>query len=384
MIFDARRPVLITGGAGFLGTNLAHRLLSDGQPVIIFDNLARPGVNDNLAWLRERHGQHMEVHVADVRDTMLLRRLVRRACRVFHFAAQVAVTSSLADPIEDFEVNARGTLNVLEAIRALSDPPPMLYTSTNKVYGRLPQVTVADVDGRYLPRDETIRAGGIGEDQPLDFHGPYGCSKGAADQYVLDYARVFRVPAVVFRLSSVYGPHQQGTEDQGWITNFVLRALRGEPINVYGDGRQVRDALHCDDLMDAILKSQMNLDRLAGRAFNIGGGVANAVSMAQSLEIIRRVNGSLPDVRHGAWRPADQRYYVSSNAAFAKITGWRPRVSVEEGVRRLHEWMRKATPAARPAAAAPGGLGLKPQAASARPPGADGPGTARLRTGPDA
>jgi CDP-paratose 2-epimerase len=211
MIFDARRPVLITGGAGFLGTNLAHRLLSDGQPVIIFDNLARPGVNDNLAWLRERHGQHMEVHVADVRDTMLLRRLVRRACRVFHFAAQVAVTSSLADPIEDFEVNARGTLNVLEAIRALSDPPPMLYTSTNKVYGRLPQVTVADVDGRYLPRDETIRAGGIGEDQPLDFHGPYGCSKGAADQYVLDYARVFRVPAVVFRLSSVYGPHQQGT-----------------------------------------------------------------------------------------------------------------------------------------------------------------------------
>jgi CDP-paratose 2-epimerase len=339
VIFDARRPVLITGGAGFIGTNLAHRLLSDGQPVTVLDNLSRPGVADNLAWLRERHDGHLEVQVADVRDSQVVKRAVRRACRVFHFAAQVAVTTSLADPREDFEVNAGGTLNLLEAIRAVADPPPLLFTSTNKVYGALEAVKVTPVDGRYLPEDESLRGRGIGEDHPLAFHSPYGCSKGAADQYVLDHAAIFHLPAVVFRMSCIYGPHQRGNEDQGWVAHFVLRARQGQPLTIYGDGRQVRDALYVDDLMDAMFKAQVHIGRLTGRAFNIGGGVDKAVSLREVLDIVRRLHGRLPEVRFGPWRPADQRYYVSNIDAFSAATGWSPRVSVEEGVRQLYQFV---------------------------------------------
>jgi CDP-paratose 2-epimerase len=340
MIFDARRPVLITGGAGFIGTNLADRLLSDGQPVLVFDNLSRAGVGDNLTWLRERHGALMEVQVADVRDALLLRRAVRRACRVFHLAAQGAVTNSLSDPIQDFEVNARGTLNLLEAIRTVPEPPPLLYTSTSKIYGALAGVELDGIEGRYLPKDEALRAAGIAENHPLDFHSPFGCSKGAADQYVLDYARMYQLPAVVFRLSSTYGPHERGTGDQGWVTHFLTRALRGEPITIYGDGRQVRDALHVDDLTEAMCRAQVRLARVAGRAFNVGGGVQNALSLREMLDAIRRLQGAVPEVRFGPWRLADQRYYVADIGAFSEAAGWRPRIGVEEGVRQLHARLR--------------------------------------------
>jgi CDP-paratose 2-epimerase len=341
MIFDARRPVLITGGAGFIGANLAHRLLSDGQPVLVYDNLSRPGVAENLAWLRERHGAHMEVQVADVRDSLLLRRAVKRACRVFHLAAQVAVTTSLSDPIQDFEVNARGTLNLLEAVRSVPEPPPLIYTSTSKIYGALAGLELDSAEGRYQPKDPALRAAGIAENQPLDFHSPYGCSKGAADQYVLDYARMYQLPAVVFRLSSVYGPHQRGTEDQGWVAHFLLRALRAEPLTIYGDGRQVRDVLHIDDLIEAMCRAQVRLARVAGRAFNVGGGVANALSLRDLLDLIRKLHGGVPDVRFGPWRLADQRYYVADIGAFAEAAGWRPRIGAEEGVRRLHDLLRE-------------------------------------------
>jgi CDP-paratose 2-epimerase len=340
MIFDARKPVLITGGAGFIGTNLADRLLADGQPVLVFDNLSRPGVSENLAWLRDRHGAHMDAQVADIRDTLLVRRAVRRSCRVFHLAAQVAVTTSIHDPIQDFEVNARGTLNVLEAIRAMPVPPPLLYASTSKIYGTLAGVALVNHDGRHLPRDPALRAAGIAEDQPLDFHSPYGCSKGAADQYVLDYARMHHLPAVVFRLSSIYGPHQCASEDQGWIAHFLVRTLRGESITVYGDGRQVRDALHVDDLVEAMCRAHVRLDEVVGRPYNIGGGVANAVSVRDLVDLARRLHGSAPDVRFGPWRLADQRYYVADVGAFARAVGWRPRIGVEEGVRRLYEVLR--------------------------------------------
>jgi CDP-paratose 2-epimerase len=349
MIFDARRPVLITGGAGFIGAHLAHRLLSDGQPVLVYDNLSRPGVADNLAWLRDRHGAHMETQVADVRDTLLLRRAVKRACRVFHLAAQVAVTTSLGDPIQDFEVNARGTLNLLEAVRALPEPPPLLYASTSKIYGTLAGISLCNAEGRYLPRDEVLRSRGLAENQPLDFHSPYGCSKGAADQYVLDYARMHHLPAVVLRLSSIYGPRQRGSEDQGWIAHFLQRALRGEPITVYGDGRQVRDALHVDDAVEAMCRAHVKLDRVVGRAFNVGGGITNALSLRELLEMIRRLNGSLPEVRFGPWRLADQRYYVSDLSAFSVAVNWRPRIGVEEGVRRLHQVLRETAVERRPA-----------------------------------
>ena len=234
--------------------------MSSGQSVLLFDNLSRPGVERNLAWLRETHGDLMRVEAADVQDPHVLRSAVARASQVFHFAAQVAVTTSLTNAIHDFEVNARGTLNLLEAIRAQDDPPPLVFTSTNKVYGGLPDVQLR-LNGAAL------RAGGrrtsattaSARTRPLDFHSPYGCSKGAADQYVIDYARTFGLPAVVFRMSCIYGPHQFGNEDQGWVAHFLIRALKGEPITLYGDGMQVRDILFVDDLVDAFLLAQANM-----------------------------------------------------------------------------------------------------------------------------
>jgi CDP-paratose 2-epimerase len=354
MIFDSRKPVLITGGAGFIGINLADRLLSEGQPVLLYDNLARAGVGNNLAWLRSRHGGRVDVLFGDVRDAAALRRAVRRSCRVFHLAAQVAVTTSLTDPISDFEVNARGTLNLLEAIRSMSQPPPLLYTSTNKVYGNLGALDVIAHEGRYAPADEIVRRRGISEAQPLDFHSPYGCSKGAADQYVLDYARVYGLPAVVFRMSCIYGPQQRGNEDQGWVAHFLLRALAGQPITIYGDGRQVRDVLFVGDLVEAMLAAHAQIESLSGQAFNIGGGVDNAVSLRDVLAAIGRLTGRPPEVTYGDWRPADQRYYVSDLSAFAGATGWRPRVSVDEGLLRLCESLRgEAAQAPSAAASAP-------------------------------
>src|SRR5579885_3112017 len=250
---------LITGGAGFIGTNLADRLLSQGAPVLVLDDTSRAGVARNLSWLRMRHHGRLQVEIADIRDPAAVRRAVDRADRIFHFAAQVAVTTSLVDPLRDFEINVRGTLNVLEAARAKQRPTPLLFTSTNKVYGALPDVDLVRQGRRYVPADPQL-AGGIDERRPLDFHSPYGCSKGAADQYVLDYARCFGLPAVVFRMSCIYGPHQFGNEDQGWVAHFLIRALRGEPITIYGNGMQVRDILFVDDLVDAFLLAQANMD----------------------------------------------------------------------------------------------------------------------------
>ncbi|MDB5866441.1 MAG: sugar nucleotide epimerase, partial [Betaproteobacteria bacterium] len=230
---------LITGGAGFVGANLAHRLLSEDRPVLILDNLSRAGVEQNLQWLRDRHGAGVEVVVGDIRDRAVVARAVARARQVFHFAAQVAVTTSIVDPLEDFSINAQGTLNVLEAIRAQPTPPPIVMTSTNKVYGGLDGVVLVRDGRHYAPEAAALRARGISEAQPLDFHSPYGCSKGTADQYVIDYARTFGLPAVVFRMSCIYGPHQCGNEDQGWVAHFLLKSLKAEPLTLYGDGMQV-------------------------------------------------------------------------------------------------------------------------------------------------
>src|SRR4051812_23353933 len=324
------RPVLITGGAGFIGTNLADRIASSGRPVLLYDNLSRPGVEKNLKWLRQTHGDMIKIEAADVQDPHVLRTAVDRASQVFHFTAQVAVTTSLTNAIHDFEVNARGTLNLLEAIRAQDDPPPLVFTSTNKVYGGLPDVKLRVRNERYEPEDETLRKTGIGEDRPLDFHSPYGCSKGTADQYVIDYARTFGLPAVVFRMSCIYGPHQFGTEDQGWVAHFLIRALQGEPITLYGDGMQVRDILFIDDLVDAFLLAQANMPRISGQAFNIGGGVGNTMSLLQLLDLIEEFSGTRAKTRCGAWRPGDQRYYVSDVRKMGQATGWTPRVGVHE------------------------------------------------------
>jgi CDP-paratose 2-epimerase len=331
--------VLITGGAGFIGTNLAHRLLSRGRPVRLFDNLSREGVAANLRWLRATHQDRVDIEVADVRDRPALRRALMAVDQVFHFAAQVAVTTSLSDPVTDFDVNARGTLNLLEEIRALAEPPALVFTSTNKVYGHLGDLELERNGTRYYPADSVAAAFGISEKRSLAFHSPYGCSKGAAEQYVLDYARVYGIPATVFRMSCIYGPHQCGTEDQGWVAHFVLRALDERPITLYGDGMQVRDLLFVDDLLDAFLAAQQNMPRIAGRAFNIGGGPGSTASLLEMVDLIGRLNGRPPRVDFEPWRTADQRYYVSDIRAFQSATGWAPRTGVREGVGKLYEWM---------------------------------------------
>ena len=329
---------LVTGGAGFVGTNLADRLLRDGGEVVVLDDLSRPGVERNLGWLRARHGRRMTFEEADVADSPAVRRAMRGVSQVFHLAGQTAVTTSMVDPMADAHVNLHGTLAVLEEMRRLDDPPAMIFTSTNKVYGGLDDVALEQEDGRYRPADPELLARGVGGDRPLDFCTPYGCSKGAADQYVLDYAHSFGLVTSVLRMSCIYGPHQCGNEDQGWVAHFLIRALGGEPITIYGDGRQVRDVLYVDDLVDAFLRVADHGEQLSGRAFNIGGSPANAVSLLDVLDLIGELVES-PDVEFGEWRSGDQRYYCSDISELRSATGWRPRVGPEEGIRRLHEWL---------------------------------------------
>lgn len=334
--------VLITGGAGFIGTNLATRLIESGRRIVLFDNLSRAGVEANAHWLWHRFGDRVSIEIGDVRDADRVRGLVKEASQVFHLAAQVAVTSSLVDPRDDFETNLGGTLNVLEAMRALDTPPSLVFTSTNKVYGALDDIALARVGDRYEPRENAL-VDGVSESRPLDFHSPYGCSKGGADQYVLDYARSFGLPAALFRMSCIYGPHQCGNEDQGWVAHFVRSALRREPITIYGDGRQVRDILFVEDLADAFIRCQARMHELAGRAFNMGGGPPNALSLREVLDRIATLTGRAPHIEYGPWRVGDQRWYVSDTRAFRDATGWAPAVDAHAGIARLNEWLLDTT-----------------------------------------
>ena len=336
-----RGTSVITGGAGFIGTNMADRLLREGRHVVVLDDLSRPGVDANLAWLRATHARRLHVEVGDVRDARAVRRAVADADQVFHFAAQVAVTTSVADPLHDFDVNLRGTLTVLEELRRRADPPPLLFTSTNKVYGDLADLAIRKRDNRYEPVDEEVGAVGIGEERTLHFCSPYGCSKGGADQYVSDYAASFGLPTVVFRMSCIYGPHQCGNEDQGWVAHFLLRALSGQAITLYGDGCQVRDILFVDDLLDAMLLAMEGIDTLGGRAFNMGGGPGSTVSLLQLVDMIELLEGRRPTVDFDGWRVGDQQYYVSDTRAFSAATGWSPNVPPLEGVGLLRSWLRR-------------------------------------------
>jgi len=332
---------LITGGAGFLGTNMADRLLREGRPVTVLDDLSRAGVERNLRWLQREHGNRLRVEVGDVRDAAAVRRAVAGAEQVFHFAAQVAVTTSVDDPMRDFDVNLRGTLTLLEEVRRQAEPAALLFTSTNKVYGDLADLAIRKRNNRYEPVDEAVNAAGIGEDRGLHFCSPYGCSKGGADQYVSDYAATYGLDTVVFRMSCIYGPHQCGTEDQGWVAHFLLRALSGHPITLYGDGCQVRDILYVDDLLDAMLVAMGRIGSLRGRAFNIGGGPSNTVSLLQLIDMIELLEERRPVVGFDGWRVGDQQYYVSDTRAFSAATGWSPKVRPLEGVGLLLDWLRR-------------------------------------------
>ena len=327
---------LVTGGAGFIGCNLANALLDEGRAVMIADNFTRPGVEANAEWLRRRHPGRLSIRGIDVRDADAVADLASRASAIYHLAAQVAVTTSVLEPREDLEVNLIGTLNVLEGARAASPCPPVLFASTNKVYG-----TLDHMEQVLTPAGYRFREGeGVDEHAPLDFHSPYGCSKGAADQYVRDYARIYGVPTVVFRLSCVYGEHQHGTEDQGWLAHLGRSVLDGRPITIYGDGSQARDVLWVGDLVRAMRSAMARAEQLAGAVFNIGGGSANVVSVRSAVDMLMELAGRRVPVRTSGWRPGDQRVYVSALDLARERLQWRPLVEVREGLGRLVRWLR--------------------------------------------
>lgn len=332
--------VLITGGAGFIGTHLAKRYLDAGHQVTIYDNLSRAGVEKNLSYIREHAapGQLTTV-VDDIRHYPALCEAIAPAHLVLHLASQVAVTASIVDPRYDFETNALGTLNVLEAARDAGNDPIIFYSSTNKVYGGLPQLRISEAESRYTLPDLPQ---GIAEDQPLDFHSPYGCSKGTGDQYMLDYARIYGLRTIVFRQSCIYGTRQWGTEDQGWMAHFAISALKGSPIKIYGNGKQVRDVLFVEDLVDAIHAATNHISTTAGQVYNIGGGPANSISIWKEFgpllgDYLAR---EVPVSYHEA-RPGDQRFYVSDISKAQQDFGWTPKTSVREGLGYMLDWMKK-------------------------------------------
>lgn len=335
----AVKPVVVTGGSGFIGSNLAEDLLSTGHEVILIDNLSRPGVDDNLRWLKERHGDRLHPVIADLRDERAMAEAMRDAAAVYHLAGQTAVTTSLTNPVDDFEINARGTLNVLEALRATGRAVPVIFASTNKVYGALEDMAMEAVDDRYIPADPALRAG-VAEDRPLSFCTPYGCSKGVADQYVLDYAKSYAIPSAVLRMSCIYGPRQFGTEDQGWVAHFLIQAMKGNPISIYGDGRQVRDVLHVSDAVAAYRRLMAHLAGGGkGAAYNLGGGPENAVSLRLVLAEIERIVGHRVEVHHSDWRQGDQLYFVADTSALGAEIGWRAEVPWRQGLAGLAEWL---------------------------------------------
>jgi CDP-paratose 2-epimerase len=330
-----QRDVLVTGGAGFIGSNLVTRLLRNGHNVTVLDNLSRRGSEINLAWLRQpRDNGNLRFVSGDVRSFELVRALADVDV-IYHLAAQVAVTGSLEAPRDDFEVNAQGSLNVLEAAR-LGARPVIVFASTNKVYGSLPGVRVLETQRRYVFSDLPY---GISEAQRLDFHSPYGCSKGCADQYLQDYARNFSLPTVTFRLSCVYGPRQFGTEDQGWLAHFMIAAARGQPITVYGDGKQVRDILYIDDLVEAFQLAVEHIDTTCGQVYNLGGGPSNSISVWNEFgAALANLSGDSHRVTYREWRPGDQRCYVSDIRKAMSHMGWRPETGIQEGLRNLWAW----------------------------------------------
>jgi CDP-paratose 2-epimerase len=329
--------ILITGGAGFIGSNLAAYFMRAGHTVTIFDNFSRRGSEANLAWLQSEFPAGPEVVRGDVRDAKAIQAAAVNQAAILHCAGQVAVTTSVNNPREDFEINALGTFNTLEAARASGKNPIYIYTSTNKVYGGMEEARVQEGDQRYYFAD---MPNGVPETWPLDFHSPYGCSKGTGDQYVRDYHRIYGLPTVVFRQSSIYGPRQFGVEDQGWIAFLAICAATGNPITIYGDGKQVRDILYIDDLARAFELAIRNIDRTAGKIYNIGGGPTRTLSIWTETGPLLEQNVGRPlPVRFSDWRPGDQRIYVSDISRAKADFGWEPQVSPEEGVRRLWNWI---------------------------------------------
>jgi CDP-paratose 2-epimerase len=330
--------MLITGGAGFIGSNAAHRFLQRGAQVTIYDNLSRRGSISNLDWLRAQHGADaFTVIQADLREADRLAEAARGQDVILHYAGQVAVTTSVHNPRGDFEDNALGTFNALEAARLSGSNPIFMYSSTNKVYGGMEHIGLLEGETRYAYRDHPY---GISEEFPLDFHSPYGCSKGTGDQYVRDYARIYGLRTVVFRQSAIYGPRQFGIEDQGWIAWFIIAAVTGQPITIYGDGKQVRDVLYIDDLIDAYELAIEKIDQVAGQVFNIGGGAGNTLTIwTETGPLLEKLLGRPVPIGRSEWRPGDQRICVMDIRKAQSALDWTPQTSVTAGVTKLYQWV---------------------------------------------
>lgn len=334
------RSVLIFGGAGFIGSNWARRLLETTEAKVhVFDNLSRPGARHNLEFLQKIAGKsgRLQITIGDVRDQTMVSRVVKHATEIYHFAAQVAVTTSVSEPRLDHEINVGGTFNILEAARTSDNKPFLLFTSTNKVYGDLREHKVVQQPTRYSFADLPA----VSEMQPLDFHSPYGCSKGAADQYVHDYARMYGLPTVVFRMSCIAGPRQFGNEDQGWVAHFLYSALLGSPITIYGTGQQVRDILYIEDLLRAFEAVRENRTTTAGEVFNVGGGQENTVSLLELIDLIREMTGTKTEYELDQLRPGDQLIYITDHSKLTRMTGWKPEVDVRGVLEGIHAWFKK-------------------------------------------
>jgi len=329
---------LVTGGAGFIGSNYVDRLLSKNFQVTIYDNLSRKGAKRNIQWLQKKYGQDaFELVVADIRDHDKLQAPVHNADVIIHLASQVAVTTSVQSPREDFDINALGTFNVIEAARTSARDPVLLYSSTNKVYGGMEDTQVVENADRWQYANLPF---GCPETQPLDFHSPYGCSKGSGDQYVRDYARIYGLRSVVLRQSCIYGPRQFGMEDQGWLAWMIIAAITGKQISIYGDGKQVRDILFVDDLLDAYDAAIARIDLVKGKVFNVGGGKDNVISIWQDFgPILESHLGNKIEVMHGDWRPGDQKVFVSDIRKAEKELSWIPKTNVESGISKLFDWV---------------------------------------------
>ncbi|MCB0101814.1 MAG: GDP-mannose 4,6-dehydratase [Anaerolineales bacterium] len=333
-----KKNYLITGGAGFIGSNYVHRLLERKEKVTIYDNFSRGGAPRNLEWLKAEFGENaFQVVTGDVRDAARITEAAQTADVIVHLAGQVAVTTSVTNPRDDFESNAIGTFNVLEAARASGRKPIVIYASTNKVYGGMEEVELYEEPTRWRYKD---LVNGCPETQPLDFHSPYGCSKGTGDQYVRDYARIYDLPTVVFRQSCIYGPRQFGIEDQGWVAWFIIAAVMGRNITIYGDGKQVRDILHVSDLIRAYDLAVEKIDIARGQVYNMGGGPSNVMSIwAEFQPRLEKMLGKKIEVARGDWRPGDQKVFYADISKVEKELGWQPAITVERGVHMLFEWV---------------------------------------------
>ncbi len=329
--------VFITGGAGFIGCNCAEHFIGQGHEVVVYDNLSRPGAEANINWLRDQYADSWPFIFGDIRDYDRLAGAIQGADVVLHLASQVAVTTSVAEPREDFEINALGTFNVLEAVRQHCPKAAVLYASTNKVYGGMEGVGVAEDANRYHYTDFVH---GIPENFPLDFHSPYGCSKGAGDQYTIDYARIYGLRTVSLRQSCIYGRRQFGVEDQGWVAHFVIAACQGRPITIYGDGKQVRDILHISDLIRAYDLIIQKIDEVKGQAINLGGGPDNTITIWSEFEpLLTTLLGQPVAVTWDSWRPGDQRVFVANIQRAWERLGWKPKIGPVQGIQDLYEWV---------------------------------------------